>query len=261
MLYSTRNMDKETLQAALSKKIGTPLSLRWMRINDGSPWQKGRNTVDDPRALHIECAAVHSHYVESKIRQLYGSNKKKFPLHIRLGFIPAITKPMDMKSVAKFRVLMNRQEGWSKQHMARSREDIVEIDMECPGSNKTLRDLIMSIKGNESDTPLFASVDRKSNGQGFNFSFHPDKLIEASMTIHGLFPRLAYKHGEEAIHHFFTPRAVVEGRRMMYDPNTGTVTTEADESIAKLDEIDLDMVVKQDDNKPSFGEWQVFVKE
>ena len=28
MLYSTRNMDKETLQAALSKKIGTPLSLR-----------------------------------------------------------------------------------------------------------------------------------------------------------------------------------------------------------------------------------------
>ena len=138
MLYSTRNMDKEPLQAALSKKIGTPLSLRWMRINDGSPWQKGRNTVDDPRALHIECAAVHSHYVESKIRQLYGSNKKKFPLHIRLGFIPAITKPMDMKSVAKFRVLMNRQEGWSKQHMARSREDIVEIDMECPRSNKTL---------------------------------------------------------------------------------------------------------------------------
>ena len=97
---------------------------------------------------------------------------------------------------------MNRQEGWSKQHLARSRDDIVEIDMECPGTDKTLRDLIMNIKGSDSETSLFASIDRKWNGQGFNFSFHPDKLIEASMIIRGLFPMLAHEHGEEAIHRF-----------------------------------------------------------
>ena len=261
LLYSTRSMDKETLQATLSQKVGTPLSLRWMRINDGSPWQKGRNTSDDPRALHIECASSHSHYVETKIRQIYGSKKKKFPLHIRLRFIPSITKLLDMNSVAKFRVLMNRQDGWAKQHLARSREDIVEIDMTCNGSDQTLRDLIMEIKGKDSDVPLFASIDRKWNGQGFNFSFHPDKLIEASMTIRGLFPRLAHEHGEEAIHKCFTPRAVVEGRRMTYDPKLGTVTTEADESIAELDDLDLDMVVKATETKETFGERQVFVKE
>ena len=156
---------------------------------------------------------------------------------------------------------MNRQEGWAKQHMARSREDIVEIDMPCKGTNKTLRDLIMEIKGNDSDSPLFASIDRKWNGVGYNFSFHPDKLIEASMTIRGLFPRLAHEFGEETIHPFFTPRAVVEGRRMIYDPNTGTVSTEADESIIDLDGIDLDMVVKIDETQETFGDCQVFVKE
>ena len=85
-------MDKEKSQKTLSDKVGTQLSLRWMRINDGSPWQKGQNTTNDPRALHIECASANSHYVETKIRQLYSSAKKKFPLHIRLRFIPAITK-------------------------------------------------------------------------------------------------------------------------------------------------------------------------
>ena len=81
------------------------------------------------------------------------------------------------------------------------------------------------------------------------------------MTIRGLFPRLSHEHGEEAIHKFFTPHAVVEGWRMTYDPKLGTVTTEADESIAELDELDLDMVVKDMENTANFGERQVFVKE
>ena len=122
--------------------------------------------------------------------------------------------------------------------------------MECPGTKKTLRDLIMDIKGTDSEASLFTSIDHKWNGQGYNLSLHPDKLIKAtSMMIRGLFPRLAYEHGEEVIHRFFTPCAVVEGRRMTYDPEKGTVTTEADESMEGLDEIDLDMVVQIDATK------------
>ena len=133
--------------------------------------------------------------------------------------------------------------------------------MECPGKKKTLRDLIMDIKGTDLEASLFASIDRKWNGQGYNFSFHPDRLIKASMLIRGLFPRLAYEHGEEVIRCFCTPRAVVEGRRMTYDPEKGTITTEADESMEGLDEIDLDMVEQIDATKESFGERRVFVKE
>ena len=61
----------------------------------------------------------------------------------------------------------------------------------------------MSIKGKDSEYPLFASIDRKWNGQGFNFSFHPSKLIKANVTLRGLFPRLAREYGEENISAFF----------------------------------------------------------
>ena len=47
----------------------------------------------------------------------------------------------------------------------------------------------------------------------------------------------------------------------MHDPQTGTVTMEADESIVELDTIDLNMAVKMDETEAGFGEHQVFVKE
>ena len=166
----------------------------------------------------MECAAANSRKVEKAIRNLYSSKQTDFPLHICLRFVPAFPKLMDMESIAKFRVLTNRQDSWSKQHLARSRDDIIEIDRRSGNCDKTLRDMIMDIKGKDSEYPLFASVDRKWNGQGFNFSFHPSKLIEANMTLRGLFPRLAHEYGEENISAFFSPRAVSEGRYMKYDP-------------------------------------------
>ena len=225
-----------------------------MRINDGSRWQKDRDTSNDPRALHIKCAAAISRQVEIKIKKLYSSKQTELPLHTRLCFIPAFTKLLDLDSIAKFRLLANRQDEWSKQHMARSQDDIIEINTKCKSLDKTLRDLIMGIKAKDSEHPLFASVDRKWNGQGYNFSFHPKKSIEANMTLRGLYPRLAYEHSKENISSFFSPRAVLEVRYMKYDPDKQTFTTDADESIFDLNQIDMDMVVDQKPIQSSLGE-------
>ena len=172
LLYSTRSTDKERLQDVLSNIVEHDISIRWMRINDGSGWQKDQDTSNDPRALHIECAASISRQVEIKIRKIYSSNQTTFPLHTRLRFVPAFTKLLDLDSIAKFRLLANRQDGWSKQHVARSRDDIIKIDRTCKNLDKTLRDLIMGIKAKDRAHPLFAYVDRKWNCQGYNFSFH-----------------------------------------------------------------------------------------
>ena len=75
----------------------------------------------------------------------------EFPLQTKLRFVPAFPKLMDIDSIAKFRVLANRQDGWAKQHMARSRDDIIKIDRSCRNMEKTLRKLIMSIKGKDSE--------------------------------------------------------------------------------------------------------------
>ena len=84
----------------------------------------------------MECATTNSRKVEKAIRTLYSSKQTEFPLKTRLRFVPAFPKLMDMESIAKFRVLTNRQDGWAKQHMARSRDDIIEIDRSSGNSEK-----------------------------------------------------------------------------------------------------------------------------
>ena len=145
--------------------------------------------------------------------------------------------------------------------MARSCDNIIEIDRKCKSLDKMLGDLIMGIKTKDSEHPLFALVDRKWNGQGYNISFHPKKAIEANMTLRGLYPRLVHKNGKEKFNLFFSPKAVSEGRYMKYDPEKQTVTTEADKSISNLNKIDRDMVVDQKPIQNSLGERQVFEKE
>ena len=255
LLYSTRGMHKEKLQSTLQDLIKEEISIRWMRINDGSPYVKNRNTLDDPRALHIECATEHTATVEKELRTIYSTAASSFPLHVRMRFVPSVNKLLDVNSLAKFKMLMNRQLGWSQQHQAKSRDDIIEIDTICNGTNLTLRDMIMAIPF-ETDvgiTSLFASIDKKWNGQGFNFSYHPSKHAEANTTLKGLFPRLAYEYGEESIKAFFTPRAVKSGRRMKFDPQTNTVTTEADEALLDLTCIDKDMDLSPLPSNPSDG--------
>ena len=78
LLYSTRSMDQVVLQKTLTDITGIQMALRWMQINDGTPWKKGRNTIDDPRALHIECAATDSPQLELQIRRLYSSSIQSF---------------------------------------------------------------------------------------------------------------------------------------------------------------------------------------
>ena len=105
LLYSTRSTDKVRLQDKLTDIVEQDISICWMRINGGSGRQKDRDTSNDPRVLHIECASSVSRQVEVKMRKLYSSKQTKFPLHTRLRFVPAFTKLLDLDSIAKFRVL------------------------------------------------------------------------------------------------------------------------------------------------------------
>ena len=265
LLYSTRGMDKEKLQATLQNIVKEEISIRWMRINDGSPYVKNRNTTDDPRAFHIECASVHTEKVETAFRRIYSTAATSFPLHVRMRYVPSVNKLLDVNSLAKFKMLMNRQLGWSQQHQAKSRDDVIEIDTICNGTNLTLRDMIMAFEfeTDKGNTSLFASIDKKWNGNGFNFSYHPSKHAEANATIKGLFPRLAHEYGEESIKAFFTPRAVINGRKMKFDPATNTVTTEVDEALFDLTNVDMDMDIApqlSENNVDSFGNRQEVIE-
>jgi hypothetical protein len=101
---------------------------------------------------------------------------------------------------------------------------------------------IPSSTGNK-HTPLFLSIDKSWKGNGYTFSFHPDKNDEASMTVKGLYARLAYVHGEK-IHKYFTPPAIEAGVRMTWDPLTKKVSSEEDREVNDLLGLDDDMTFK-----------------
>jgi hypothetical protein len=98
---------------------------------------------------------------------------------------------------------------------------------------------IPSSTGNKT-LPLFLSINKSWKGSRYTFSFHPDKNDEASMTIKGLYARLAHVHGGK-IHNYFTPPAIEAGVRMTWDPITKKVSLEEDREVVDLLGLDGDM--------------------
>ena len=238
LLYSLRTMDAETLTKTLEQITKAPIALRWMRISDGS-YAKGRDYTKDPRALHIECARENASTVKSALQKTYSSKATEFPLKVRLRYVPQIQQLMDLQSRRKFHQLSNRQMGWTTQYQMLSRDDIIEIDSPVTDDGTTIREMIMGIKNAEGE-PIFSSIDRKWNGQGYNFSYHPKFSDEGPVTIRGLYPRLHHNYGD-GINRFFAPSAVKEGKNMTYDPITQAVSSMADETINDLMDADPDM--------------------
>jgi hypothetical protein len=125
---------------------------------------------------------------------------------------------MDLDTLAKCAELRNRQHGWITQHVAKTAINLDKKDIEFGTSLQNLLMDIPSSTGNKS-LPLFLSIDKSWKGSGYTFSFHPDKNDEASVTIKGLYTRLAHIHGDK-IHKYFTPPAIEAGVRMTWDPIT-----------------------------------------
>ena len=238
LLYSLRTMDAEILTKTLEQITKVPIALRWMCISDGS-YAKGRDYSKDPRALHIECARENESTVKNILQKTYSSKATEFPLQVPLRYVPQIQQLMDLQSRQKFHQLSNRQMGWTTQYQMLSRDDIIEIDSPATDDGKTIREMIMDIKNVDGES-IFSSIDRKWNGQGYNFSYHPKFGDEGPVTIRGLYPRLHHNYGDR-INRFFTPSAVMEGKNMTYDPITQAVSSMADETINDLMDADPDM--------------------
>lgn len=251
LLYSTKHTDGRRLKEALETYTGCEIALRFMRISDGAKYDSNRDTSLDPKALHVETAKPNKELVKSALRRIYGSDAKKFPLHLRMRFVAPIQDLVDIGSVAKFHTLRNRQDGWCRQHQAKTIYDIVSVDTPEPFSGKSLRDMIMEISASSgnSNAPLFAAVDASWNGDSYVVSFHPDKTAEASMVLKGLYPRLKHQYGPN-VDMFFSPNAIEQAQHMRWDPSTNRLTSQDDEDIDGILTMDDDFTV-HDHNKPA----------
>jgi hypothetical protein len=169
-----------------------------MRILDGSAWDPDRDTSKDPWAIHVESALANKQEVKRCLHCLYGSTSKKFPLRIRMCFVPVIQSFVDIATLGKCKKLRNRQHGWTTQHVAKTTYDLVNLDHKDKTIGQTLRNILMDIPsstGNK-EIPLFLSINKSWKGGGYTFLYHPDKRYEACMIIKGMYARLAHTYGD-----------------------------------------------------------------
>lgn len=259
MLYSTRFNDTEFWSKTWSALCGVQVAARWKRISDGAKYDPKRDMSKDPKALHVECASDDSTTVSRIMSLHYGTESKKFPKGTKMRIVPLVQTLTgdDNKRMRKFAVLLNRQNGWTRQVLTTTTEGIA-VDIDDPHSvdfrGKSLRQVIMKWKFcdpvDKKITSLFSSIDKSWNQRGWVFQFHPRKNGVAQAMVKGLIARLAAKYpdlGKEGIQRYFTPEAILENEQMIWDPKSKTMTSLADKAVDKLMDVDPDMDVDDEE--------------
>jgi hypothetical protein len=244
LLYSTRSMDLNVLQdKLLTDDPRLEVGLRWRLISLGQtgPIPKEQQV----RAIHVEADKNQVDTVKPILYQIYGtSSQGPFPNGVKMRLVPEITPLMGPHSRAKIARLRNRQANFVEYSMAVTTWEIATLDYHDQELGASLRDLIVSIRAQESpQQPLFHSVDAQWQGNGFVVTFLPNFESEARTVIAGFIPFLQFHHPDhkDRLAALFTPSAVKRASEASWDPVAYAVITADDGVVDGFEDIDHDM--------------------
>jgi hypothetical protein len=95
--YSLRAMDEDRMTRVFSARCNTKVGLRYMAINTGQLRTGPYNPkAVIPRAIHIEFADSEARRVTSILQHDYASGQHKFPMGIKMRFVPDVNQLMSI---------------------------------------------------------------------------------------------------------------------------------------------------------------------
>ena len=237
-VYSTWEMEAESLAAAISQHIKIDIGLRWKMISMGT-----RNQIpaeQQVRALHIEVAVENRLAAQKALLAVYDRKTTgSYPNGIRLRFALPIGAAYNLNTKAKLEKLRFRQQLWSTTYMKSQTWEITQLDFQL-SDTLTLRQALTQIESTTDKCfPLFHSVDRSTGkSEGITFQFLPELESEARLMISNLLLYLHHYYGDKATQ-CFTPSAVERLSDCKWDPDAGAIIGSYDDEINFLDESDL----------------------
>ena len=237
-VYSTWEMEADSLAAAISKFIGIEVGLRWKMISLGT-----RNKIppeQQVRALHIEVAVENRLAAQKALLAVYGrQNTGTYPNGVRLRFALPIGAAYNLNTKAKLEKLRSRQQLWSTTYKKGQSWEITQLDYQLTESLTLRQALTQIISTTDKRFPLFHSVDRStSKAAGISFQFLPELESEARLMLSNLLPYLHYHYGDQATR-CFTPAAVERLDDCKWDPDAGSIVGAYDDEIDFLDKSDI----------------------
>ena len=143
-----------------------------------------------------------------------------------------------------------------------STDDIIHLDYSSKaGVIPTLRQMIMGLKSQVSQQPLFHCVDLDWRSEGFTFQFSSSLKEESETAIHTLLPLLSNKFPMVDVESNFDENAVLRCQHMYWDANklmiVDLLAPEDSEEIGKDEDLggfvfDMD-TVRNDVKQPQQG--------
>ena len=243
LLYSAREMDKESLSEEIGDRIGTAVAVRFKVISIG---RKG-SIPDEQRvqALHVEVNREEKPAAWRRLKELYGATSRPphvYPNCTRMRLVPEIESALNKTARGKIERLRAKQQQFLKAICKVTSWDIMALDHrtknttpndpdECKheGMPRSLRELLARIKdpGNEK-VHLFHTVERSWNDNtGFVFLVLPHLESEARMLVSGLVPYLQFHFGNY-INKYFSEEVVEEMKDAKWDPENQCVISSSD---------------------------------
>ena len=237
-VYSTWEMEAESLAAAISTHIQIEIGLRWKMISLGT---RDKIPVEQQvRALHIEVSVENRLSAQKALLAVYGrKNSGDYPNGIRLRFALPIGAAYNLNTRAKLEKLRSRQQLWSQTYKKGQTWEITQLDFQLSDSITLRQALTQIVSSTDKRFPLFHSVDRSmGKNSGITFQFLPELESEARLMISNLLPYLHFHHGEQT-KKCFTPSAIDRLADCKWDPDAGSVIGAYDDEINFLDESDI----------------------
>ena len=226
LLYSTREMDAGALSDEIEDILGFPVGLKWKVIDTGI---RGKmNESQKVQALTVEVEAKYQWKHQRDLAQFYCKTIKdtnEYPNGLRLRFVKRKTDAINVKEKGKIDALRRRQQLFLKGIRTSTSHDINQIDYSSnSGIEPTLRQMIMNIKQNNTNAPLFHGVDLDWKGEAYNFQYHNNVKDEAECIINTLIPYLNHYYPTVGVEKYFTEEAAFRSEGLQFDPQTNMVT-------------------------------------
>lgn len=230
-LFSTRDMDEGALADEMADEFEFEVGLRWKNIDTGV---KGRlRDGQKVQALVVELDGKFKRERTRKIAKFYNSKKKEdtalLPNGVRMRFVKSIHDCYNRAEKAKVGRLRIKQRKFNEVICKTTSYDIEQIDYANGENRHTLRQMIMSLKSEKKDTPLFINVDLDWRQQGHIFQYPPEFREEAECTVQYLLPILSHKFPNDNVESFFNGEAKDKCYGLVFDPEKNMVTNTTDD--------------------------------
>ena len=225
-VYSTREMDAGALADSISEIVKVKVGLRWKTINNG---RRNVPVSQQVKALIVEVASHERYTAQKQLISFYSRTTRpiqEYPNSIRLRFVKSYQDSINTIEKRKILKLITRQKEFLKTIRKTSNYDIIDLDYQDSSNaedlNPSLRQMLMSICSVEnSNVPLFHSVDLDYMGSGYIFQYSDSVAAEAECVINTMIPYLRYFY-EDIMDDFeetyFDPQALARCEGLIYDP-------------------------------------------